>query len=492
VQRAFVGARAAHRKKREGKNLGKDQSGLSMRQMLSSTRLLTLALLIAASPVTANSPDAVAIEEEVDRLLTPLVQRDLVSGSVLIARGGEILLAKGYGQANREHSSPNTPETVYGLASVTKSLTAIAILQLVEQGKLSLDDTIARHLPGYPSGDRITLHHLLTHTSGIRSYVFIRGFGEKERLPLRVEEIIEWFRDEPLQFEPGERFSYSNSGYALLTYIIQKVSGESYADYLQRSILEPAGMIHSGADSYTRVVKGRATGHSRDGCTGKITRAGFREPSFAQGVGSVYSTVLDLYRLDRALHEGRLLRTNTQRLMLRPQVETPWGHEYAYGWLVGESHGRRIAHHEGTTRGFATSFRRFVDDDLLVVALFNQDLIIAEELFSRLDAIALRKPWKPLLASSHENEIDALASYLGTYSMEPEGELVVSSKSGRLYIQEPGCSRFEVWPMSPTRGFATEANALLVFTEDEESGKVRIRAQYGILRWTGERTEPAR
>lgn len=464
--------------------------------MLSGTRPMTLALglslLIAASPAAGDSPDAVAIDKEVDRLLTPLVKRDLVSGSVLIARDGDILLEKGYGQASREHDGRNTPETVYSLASVTKSLTAIAILQLVEQGRLSLDDTIIEHMPGYPSGDQITIRHLLTHTSGIRSYVFISGFGEKERLPLSVEEIIEWFKDEPLEFKPGERFSYSNSGYALLTYIIEKVSGESYADYLQENIFDPAGMTHSGVDSYTRVVKGRATGHSRDGCTGAITRADFREPSFAAGVGSVSSTVKDLYLLDRALHAGRVLREDTQQLMLQPHVETPWGHEYAYGWFVGESHGRRVVHHEGTTRGFATSLRRFVDDDLLVVALFNQDLIIADELFSRLDAIALRRPWKPLFAASSEKKVQALASYVGTYSMEPEGKLVMSSDSGRLYIQEPGCIRFEVWPMSTTRGFATEANALLVFTENEESGKIRIRAQYGILRWTGERARPAR
>jgi len=460
--------------------------------MLSGTLLLVLPLLVVASPAAADSLDAVAIEKQVDRLLTPLVDRDLVSGSVLIARGGNILLAKGFGPANREHGVPNTAETVYSLASITKSFTAIAILQLAEQGLLSVEDTIAKYLPDYPSGDRITLHNLLTHTSGIRSYVFLPDFAEKERLCLSVEEIIDWFKNEPLEFEPGGRFSYSNSGYTLLTYVIQDVSGKSYADYLQENIFEPAGMVDSGVDSYTRIIQGRATGHSRDGCTPKVTRAAFREPSFAPGVGSVYSTVLDLHRLDRALREGRVLSAEMQRMMLTPRVDTPWEHQYGYGWLIGESHGKTIVHHEGATRGFATSFRRFAEDGVLVVALFNQDLIIADELFSRLDDIALDKPWEPLFSGTSKKESDTLTSYVGTYSMEPDGELVVGLDSGRLYIQEHGCSRFEVWSMSRTRGFAAEANALLVFTEEKSTGKVRIRAQYGILRWTGERIEASR
>lgn len=451
--------------------------------------LVGLGLLLILSVAATGSPtEATSVEQAVDRLLGPLVERNLISGSVLIAHGDSVLLEKGYGLANREHDVTNTGKTVFELASITKALTALSIFQLVEQERLRLDDTVDQFVPDYPSGDKITIGHLLTHTSGIRSYVFLPDFAEKERQPLSVEEIIAWFENEPLEFAPGDRFSYSNSGYALLTYVIERASGESYAEYLKDNVFGPAGMFSSGVDSFTRVVPGRATGYSRDGCTGEITRADFREPGFAPGVGSAYSTVGDLYRLDRALRERRLLSNETQALMTTAHVDTPWGDRYAYGWFVGESRGRKIVHHEGGTRGFMTTFRRFVDDDVVVVALFNQDLMIANEIFSRLDAIAFGETWEPLFpASSSNNAKQALAAYTGNYAMEPDGELAFTAESDRFYIQEPGCSRFEVWPMSATRGFATDANAVLDFSDREEGGKTRIRAQFGILRWEGER-----
>ncbi len=460
--------------------------------MLSRGLMLALPLLVMTGPAEVSASDTAAIETDVDSLFAPLIDRDMVSGSILIARDGHILLAKGYGIANREHDSANTAETVYSLASITKSFTAIAILQLWGQGLLSLDDPVSKYLPDYPQGDRITLRHLLTHTSGIRSYVYLPAYARNERLPLRIEEVIDWFKNEPLEFSPGDHFSYSNSGYALLTYVIQAVSGKSYADYLQENVFGPAGMAASAVDAYTRVVPDRATGYSRDGCSGQATRAEFREPAFAPGAGSAYSTVLDLYRLDRALREGRVLGAQAQDVMVTPRVGTPWGHRYAYGWWVGRSHERRLAHHEGTTQGFACSYRRFLDDDVLVVALLNQDLIVADELFSRLDAIALREPWEPLLGGVSAETLQAVSRYAGVYRMEPDGELIVSLESGRLYVQETGCNRFEAWPMAEGRVFAPGVNALLTFTMDEQTGTVRIRAQYGVLRWLGERDDEAK
>lgn len=454
-------------------------------------QILALILSLAATACGApGSPGGSSVERDVDRLLSPLVENDLVSGSVLLARNGEILLAKGYGLANREHGIANSPETVFGIASVTKSITAIAVLQLVERGQLRLEDPVARFLPDFPAGDRITVGHLLTHTSGIRSYVFLPGFAQKQRLELDVRDVVDWIAESELEFEPGDRFRYGNSGFMLLTMIIEEVSGLPYERYLRENVFDPAGMEDSGLETFTRVVPHRAAAHSRDGCTGEITRAAFREPTFDRGGGSLYSTVMDFHRLDRALRTDRILSAGTRALMETPQVETPWGDSYAHGWFVGQSHGRRLVHHEGGSAGVMTSFRRFVDDDVLVVALFNQDLMIADELFSRLDAIALGEPWDPPFATGAGGEtFEGLASFTGTYAMDPEGTLFFGREGERLFIEEPGCVRFEVWPMSPTRGFATGANALLAFSGDETTGRVRLRAQYGILRWEGERTD---
>ena len=192
-----------------------------------------LALVLATtSPIlAANDP---ALEAEVDACLQPLLDLDLISGSILIAKGGKILLAKGYGPANREYGIPNTPETKFRLGSMTKQFTAMGILVLADRGKLSLDDPLANYLPDYPNAEKITLHQLLSHTSGVLSYNAVQGYGENYIKPWSIDEVIEWFKDDPLQFEPGEDWAYSNSGYVLLAKVIEVVSGQDYDDFLRQ------------------------------------------------------------------------------------------------------------------------------------------------------------------------------------------------------------------------------------------------------------------
>jgi CubicO group peptidase (beta-lactamase class C family) len=444
-------------------------------------------VVVGTSPSCRHADDALSIAEQVDRLLAPLVAEDLVSGSVLLARGDEVL-AKGYGLASREHNVPNCPKTRFLLGSLTKSITAVAIMQLQESGRLQVGDPIIKYLPDYPGGDRITIHHLLTHTSGIKNYHSLPGCVEKSTLPLSTAEKVAWIQAEPLQWEPGTRFEYSNSNYMLLTRIIERVSGKSYEGFLQDRVFGPAHMRDSGVGAHRRIVVNSASGYSRDQ-SGKPARPPhYRDPSFDAGSGSVYSTVFDLLSFAKALRSDKFLSEDSVKQMFSVHARDDREGDYGYGWFVAEEFGRKVVYHDGGTGGFMTILKYFVDEDVVVIALLNQDFIIADELFDRLSAIALGEPWGPLFAPmSPETLRTGLGACTGEYAMEGGGRLKLTLEDGTLCLQEEGAAKFMVYPLSGRRGYVKEQNARLVFREPEGDGPMEIITLYGNLLWRGKR-----
>ena len=193
-----------------------------------------------------TSNNSVSLTDEIEIYLQKLLKNNLFMGSVLVARGEEVLLSKGYGMANLEHGIPNTSHTLFRIASVTKQFTATAILKLQEENLLDVNNSLATYLPDYPQGKHITIHQLLNHTAGIPSFTNFENFKSKKRMAIELDELIAWFSDLPLDFTPGDRFSYSNSGYVVLTKIIEIVSNLAYADYLHSNIFEPLRMTNSG------------------------------------------------------------------------------------------------------------------------------------------------------------------------------------------------------------------------------------------------------
>ena len=287
------------------------------------TLLLLLGFsLFLAPPMRASGDEA--LEREVDAYLAPLVERDLISGSVLIARGGEIRLAKGYGLANREHGVPNAPDTKFRLGSISKPITSLAVFLLAQEGALALEDQLAVYLPDYPRGSEITLHMLLTHTSGVRNYNELEDYDTRLRYPWGIDEVIAFFRDEPLLFAPGRDWAYSNSGYVLLAKVIELVSERPFAEFLRERIFDPLGMTGSGVDEPTTILPGRATGHAH--YDGELCQAPYRYMPFTSGAGALYSTVLDLHALDRALVGDDLLGEEWREKMF-----TPVRNDYACG-----------------------------------------------------------------------------------------------------------------------------------------------------------------
>lgn len=311
----------------------------------------------------------------------------LFSGAVLVARRGEILLSKGYLYANWELESPNTPQTKFRIASLTKAFTAAAILQLQEQGKLSVQDPICRYLERCPQAKQesggeagswreITIHQLLTHTSGIPEYTTLPGALEQANLRRSHAELIASFQDEPLLFPPGERYSYSNSNYVLLGAIVEAVAHNTLADYLSRHILIPLGMNDSGVDHQSSVLKQRAAGYNIVGRT--FVNAFYIDMSNTFAAGDMYSTVEDLYRWDQGLYSDLVLSSASREAMFTPYVpltNTSDGPaakgEYGYGWEIGEFAGHRVFSHEGSLPGFHTFLQRFPDAFATIIILSN-------------------------------------------------------------------------------------------------------------------------
>jgi len=447
-----------------------------------------LILLLMAGAFVASKANSADLESEIDALLEPLLSQDVVSGAVLVSGADGILVAKGFGLANRDHNIPNSIDTRFRIASMSKSLTSVAVMQLVEQGVLELDGEIGGFFPETVAWQNITIRQLLEHSSGIPSTPFIKDFFKKSVSEHTLQQSIEWIVEEPLRFEPGERFEYSNSGYILLSRIIEIVSAMDYETYMQRRVFAPIGMKDSGLDSWTRISRGRATGYSRM-ANGEFGRANSRNPSECFGCGALYSTVYDLHRLLRSVRDAEIVNPESRDLMWKPSRETPWGDQYGLGWFVGESHGRQMIASRGGTSGFMSVMQYFPNDDITVISLLNQDFMLHTQLFERLAAIALREPWEALLTTTGEIPREhPLRKYSGRYRMDDGAIVAISADGPFLFYEEEGqTGRVKIRPMSDNVGYVVEYNARLSFREDHDEDSVHLNALFGVLLWRGTR-----
>jgi CubicO group peptidase (beta-lactamase class C family) len=334
--------------------------------------IVKTALLVAVLLWWAGTPAAQDKSSLVDALLTSYHDAGLFNGAALVSDHGKVLLRKGYGFADFEWKIPNTPDTKFRIGSITKQFTSTVVLQLVEEGKLSLDSTLSSILPYYrtDTGSKITIHHLLSHTSGIPSYTGLPNFfRDVSRDPYGVREFVEKYCSGNLEFEPGSRFLYNNSGYFLLGAIIEAVSKKPYAQVVRERVFEPLGMAGSGYDLSGPILERRARGYE-SGPTG-VRNADYLDMGLPYSAGSLYSTVEDLYIWDQALYGETILPTKAKERMFTPGLGN-----YAYGWVVqkrniGVDKAERLTvGHDGGINGFNTVIRRVPDDRLLVV-LFN-------------------------------------------------------------------------------------------------------------------------
>src|SRR5215471_3370554 len=287
--------------------------------------IMAACILITGSPHQKSKPDD-AIAARIRAYLAPFAATGNLSGTILVARGGQVLFEQSYGMANYEWQIPNSAKTRFHIASVSKPFTAAAILQLQEQGRLQVSDPISRYLPDFPQGDRITLANLLTHTSGIPDINDLEDYDTFARSPHTLDQLIAKFAGLPLEFQPGSKASYSNSNYNLLAKVIEKVSGQSYAEYLAAHIFAPCGMHDTGHDGdAARVISSSASGYEPFEVSG-YNKAPYLDWSNKTGSGSLYSTAGDLLRFDRALNAGKVLSDSTRKKYYVA------GDENRYGW----------------------------------------------------------------------------------------------------------------------------------------------------------------
>lgn len=327
-------------------------------------------------------------EEAVHKLCQATADTGLFSGAVLVADQGEIIYQKAFGLANREWNISNTTDTKFRLASVSKQFCTMVVMQLVQEGKVHLDDKITDHLPYYrkDTGDRITIHHLMAHQSGIKDFTANFDYrGSISRLPFEKDEFIKLHCSADLLHEPGTIYSYCNAGYSILGRIIEKVTRRTFEQNIQERIFEPLGMKNSGYDRNRYVLEKRASGYTRGPF--EYTRAAYMDMDSSPGAaGSIYSTVEDMFLWDRALYGDRLLEPKLRDLMFTPNGDVPEvkaaggrpRSRYGYGWQIySRTHPvtkrrTKVINHGGAINGFRAMENRLVEDDAFIIVLCNQ------------------------------------------------------------------------------------------------------------------------
>ncbi len=414
--------------------------------------------IIAATVVLASACLAQDNTARMDQVVQSYVDAKRFMGSVEVVRDGRVLLDKGYGSANLEWNVPNSPATKFRLGSVTKQFTAACILLLEERGKLKVDDPVKKYMPDAPGAwDNVTIFHLLTHTSGIPSFTGFPDYRTTEAIPATPEQLVARFCDKPLEFAPGEKWNYSNSGYALLGYLIERITGRKYADFVRENVFQPLGMADSGYDSNAAVILRRAAGYA-PGPSGPVN-AGYIDMSIPHAAGALYSTTEDLVRWEQGLFGGRVLRPESLKKMT-----TPYKNDYAFGLFVHTVNGRKVIDHGGGIEGFNTQLAYYPDSKLAVVVLGNLNGNAPGEIAAKLGALA---HGDQVILPSERKEIPLpaglLSQYAGTYEVSPEFKIVMTVEGGQLTTQATGQAKFPAFAESETKFFLKVVDAQFEF-----------------------------
>jgi CubicO group peptidase (beta-lactamase class C family) len=388
-------------------------------------------------------------------------------GSVLVARGDDVLFSRGYGFANLEWKIPNSPSTKFRLGSVTKQFTAACILLLEERGKLKTDDLVKKYMPDAPPAwDKITIYHVLTHTSGIPSYTDFPDHNPVN--PITPHDLVAQFRDKPLDFQPGESWHYSNSGYSLLGYLIEKVSGETYQEFVQTNIFTPLHMNDSGYDISAVILPQRAAGYT-PGPNG-LVNASFVHMTYPFSAGALYSTTEDLLRWEQGLFGGKVLSAASLQKMT-----TPFKNDYAFGLEVHTLGGHKVIQHNGAINGFSTMLAYYPDETLTVAVLCNVNGPGPSQISPKLAAVA---HGEPVVWPSDRKEITVsptiLEPYAGTYELRLGLANVITLENGHLMSQISGQQKVGLFAESETKFFLKVTDAEVEFVKDAKGAVTHL------------------
>ncbi len=414
--------------------------------------------------------------DEIDAIVNARSDPQGPGVAVAVVRGGQVIHCRGYGVAQLEWNQPITPDTVFGIGSVTKPFTATAILLLRAAGKLSLSDPITAYLPDYDThGQTITLAHLLSHTSGIPNFVMAPGFWEGDVAhDASHAELRARFEHLPLAFAPGERYSYNNSAYCLLGMVIETLSDMPYGAFIRERIFAPLGMAHSYYFDPHAVIPQRAEGYAQveGGSHGAYERAPYMSTTLQYAAGALGSTAADMARWDLALRGGRLLDHATQAEMMAPTRLTD-GREVGYGmgWGLWGYRGRRAIGHSGGVPGYTAFHGRFPDDDLSIIVLSNRRLFDSAGLAEPIAALLLDLPTPQHAPITLEPS--ALERMTGTYENAVRDVLNITLSDGALHVS--GELTSDLIPLSATTCvLANDPDRQIHFADEGPDGFGRI------------------
>jgi CubicO group peptidase (beta-lactamase class C family) len=427
--------------------------------------LSLLLMLLLASSSLADSPVNSDTKAALEAYLDAAHINWNFQGSVLTAKNGVVVLKQGVGLADISTNAANTPSTRFLIGSVAKAFTAAAILQLEEKGKLRLSDPIVKYLPEYPAktGARITIHHLLSHTSGVpEAATSPQQLGDISK-PKKPQDLMALFKDRQLDFEPGEKYQYSNSGYVILGAIIETVSGQSYYAYVQDQIIRPLGMKDSGYSEDYNERPGFARGYG-EGRDGRLIPAPYIHPSLGYAAGALYSTVEDMLKWDQALSSEKILSRVSLDKMFRPVKD-----DYGYGWLITETFGRKDIFHGGGTPGFSAWVERWPGEKMFVAVLANTAPAPAGEIGRSLAAILFGEKYEPpKTRRAVRPDPKALEAYVGVYRIDANNSRVVSREGDSLFVSRNNGRKFPIVPFAADEFFfPNDKGTFLRFTRDK-------------------------
>ena len=436
--------------------------------------IVAFAITLASTPIYAQPAKTTA--EKLDEYLTSAHRAYGFNGTALVAHKGKILLHKAYGVRNAVTKAPNDTSTRFPILSITKSFTSTLILKLQEQGKLSVKDKLSNYFPDFPNGDKIELHHLLTHTSGIFNYTQMIDEEDSAIVchPVPKQRVLDLFWNKPLEFAPGKQFAYDNSGYFMLGLVIEKVTGKPYEQVVRELIFTPLGMTKSGFDFINLPAQSRAFGYD-------TLTADYYSPyphpdsTVIYSAGGIYSTTGDMYNWGKAVASKQLLSVDSWKQAFAPRLNN-----YGYGWMLGSYFGKQYVGHDGGYPGFMSTFVYYPDDDITII-LFKNSGNYHESLapaVMALTAILVQKPydlWVPRTATKVSEAI--LQQYVGRYKVDakvvPNHIVSISLEDGRLFVQANNSGpKAELFAESENSFFLKAYNEQWTFRMDKK-GQVR-------------------
>lgn len=457
---------------------------------MKKAKLLILVFLFSA-PLCSQVSSGQQLSKKIDNLITRNYQSIAPGCVVLVSEEDKLVYEKGFGKANIELNDPLRPEMLFRIGSITKQYTAIAILQLIEQGRILLQDSLQKFIEGFPhKGYTITIENLLTHTSGIVDYeVLDFHVPNAIRIDFPPKQIIDSLAVLPLAFIPGTQYRYSNSNYFLLGFILEKVTGKAYKTYMKENVFIPLGLSETCYDSPAEIIKNRVTGYTK-GSTG-YENAGYLSMNQVFSAGALLASARDLFKWHQALYTYKVVKKETLDKAVAPfQFSDGKLSEYGYGWFIKEFRGKKLIGHGGAIDGFRSMEAYLPEQDIFIAALFNSD---NDDFFPLFENIISLVVGKSLVASYEDLKIDTsvLDIYTGTYKWTEDttGHIVIYREGNRLYadLSNKTGMHMPLHAQSPTLFYLPVVRRIATTIEFiPENGKVNR------LWWTQEKKQEAR